>query len=271
MVQKFLNRKNSTLENVKLVPIFVQQEMNSFLFCDRLKRHWPLDSRSWIVLKVDRCEFWFETDNTSRHLDESHLRLTFLWERPYPFLKGQCVPNCIFKVSKFYQNNLPPSSQFYQWCQWSKRRKLPLTVSLKKDSDKILILFLFQCAAAALARLSRWQKPRYFHLIIKFIYIVHSILITSCLFIFINILTSTYLFCIHFHLWILLMNDHLLSIDHHYLKTASHSTALYYFSSNMLTFTCCVLIKTPIYYWTQILLLLTVFKSHILMLPLQSY
>ena len=103
-----------------------------------------------------------------------------------------------------------------------------------------------------------------------FIYIVHLILINSCLFIFINILTSTYLFCIHFHLWILLMNDHLLSIDHHYLKTASHSTALYYFSSNMLTFTCCVLIKTPIYYWTQILLLLTVFKSHILMLPLQS-
>ena len=66
-------------------------------------------------------------------------------------------------------------------------------------------------------------------------------------------------------------HDHLLSIDHHYLKTASHSTALYYFSSNILTFTCCVLIKTPIYYyWTQILLLLTVIKSHILMLTLQS-
>ena len=57
MVQKFLKRKNSTLQNVKLVPIFVEQEMNSFLFCDPLKRHWPLDSRVWIVLKVDRCEF----------------------------------------------------------------------------------------------------------------------------------------------------------------------------------------------------------------------
>ena len=204
MVQKFLNRKNSTLENVKLVTNFVQQTMNSFLFCDPVKRHWPLDSRVWIVLKVDRCEFWFETDNTSRHLDESHLKLTSLWERPHPLLKGQCFPKYLqgFKVS---QNNLPPSSQFHHLCQWSKRRKPPVTVSLKTDFDKILILFLFQCAAAALARLSRWQKPRYFHLIITFIYIVHLILITSCLFIFINILTSTYLFCIHFHLWILLM------------------------------------------------------------------
>ena len=49
--------KNPTLENVKLVPNFVEQELNSFLFCDPLKRHWPLDSRVWIVLKVDRCEF----------------------------------------------------------------------------------------------------------------------------------------------------------------------------------------------------------------------
>ena len=206
--------------------------MNSFLFCDPVKRHWPLDSRVWIVLKVDRCEFWFETDNTSRHLDESHLRLTFLWERPHPLLKGQCVPKYLqgFKVS---QNNLPPSSQFHHLCQWSKRRKPPVTVSLKTDFDKILILFLFQCAAAALARLSRWQKPRYFfntlcHLLcIKtsislyhekpmYFHLTSSLspdlcsfsfnilIITSCLFIFINILTficSSVIFIYEFCSW----------------------------------------------------------------------